>query len=191
MLFKGDLGVTAGSFDFGDYNNDGYIDFAITGKNSQNDLITYIIRNYGSQIEPEVINLKGVFSGRPSWGDYDNDGDLDLVVSGFSNVNGSEPISIIYKQDDGAFNLDATLSLDGVGYSFTDWGDYDSDGDLDLFLAGFKENEDVVAKVYDNLEGIQNPNIPPNAPYGLDDSSISGDQITLRWETPVDPANDI
>ena len=191
LLFKGDLGVTAGSFDFGDYNNDGYIDFAITGKNSQNDLITYIIRNYGSQIEPEVINLKGVFSGRPSWGDYDNDGDLDLVVSGFSNVNGSEPISIIYKQDDGAFNLDATLSLDGVGYSFTDWGDYDSDGDLDLFLAGFKENEDVVAKVYDNLEGIQNPNIPPNAPYGLDDSSISGDQITLRWETPVDPANDI
>ena len=62
LLFKGDLGVTAGSFDFGDYNNDGYIDFAITGKNSQNDLITYIIRNYGSCISIAGRRCSGKFT---------------------------------------------------------------------------------------------------------------------------------
>ena len=189
MLFKGDIGVTAGAFDFGDYNSDGYIDFALTGKNSQNNLITYIIRNYGAQIEAEIVGLSGIFSGRPSWGDYDNDGDLDLIVSGFSNVDGSNPVSIVYQQDNGSFFEDISLDLDGVGFSFSDWGDYDDDGDLDLFLAGFKANEDVVAQVYDNLEGIQNPNKAPNSPYGLDDSSISGDQIILKWEAPIDPVN--
>ncbi|MEC9307052.1 MAG: FlgD immunoglobulin-like domain containing protein, partial [Candidatus Neomarinimicrobiota bacterium] len=49
---------------------------------------------------------------------------------------------------------------------------------------------DVIAQVYDNLEGIENANNAPNEPYSLDDSSISGDQITLRWAAPVDPAND-
>ena len=190
MLFKGDIGVTAGAFDFGDYNSDGYIDFAITGKNSQNNLVTYIIRNYGAQIEAEIVGLNGIFSGRPAWGDYDNDGDLDLIVSGLSNVDGSDPVTIVYQQNNGSFFEDTSLDLDGVGFSFSDWGDYDGDGDLDLFLAGFKANEDVMAQVYDNLEGIENANNAPNAPYGLDDSSISGDQITLRWTAPVDPAND-
>ena len=68
-------------------------------------------------------------------------------------------------------------------------GDDDDDGDLDLFLSGFKANQDVVAQVYDNLESLQNPNKAPNSPYLLDDSDIKGDRVTLTWEVPIDPEN--
>ena len=189
-------GVTAGAIAFADYNSDGYDDFALTGKNSDEQLITYVVTN-------DTINntfnispghtLEGVYYGRPAWGDYDADGDLDLLVTGQSSTVGqlgSEPLTVVYnQQEDGSFSVDQTLSIDSVGISFSQWGDYDLDGDLDLFLAGFKANQDVVAQVYDNLEGIENANEPPNAPYLLDDTDIDDDKVTLTWSAPVDPAN--
>ena len=188
-------GVTAGGIAFGDYNDDGYDDFAITGKNSEDQLISYIVTNsFGQRFTVESDNiLEGVYYGRPAWGDYDNDGDLDLLVTGQSSTDGnlgSAPVTFVYAQDqNGIFSLDSTLSIDSVGISFAQWGDYDVDGDLDLFIAGFKANQDVVAQVYDNLEGLENHNKAPNAPYGLNDSDINDNQIELKWSAPVDPDN--
>jgi hypothetical protein len=185
-------GVTAGAIAFADYNSDGYDDFALTGLNSSQELITYIVRNSINQFTVEYI-LQGVYYGKPAWGDYDADGDLDLLVAGQSSTVGqlgSEPKTILYyQQDDGSFAIDQTLSIDSVGISFTQWGDYDQDGDLDLFLAGFKANQDVVAQVYDNLEGLENANKAPNAPYLLDDSNINDNKVRLTWSAPVDPNN--
>ena len=185
-------GVTAGSIAFADYNSDGYDDFALTGLNSSQELITYIVKNNVNQFTVEYV-LQGVYYGKPSWGDYDADGDLDLLVAGQSSTNGqlgSEPKTILYYQKvDGSFAIDQTLSIDSVGISFAQWGDYDADGDLDLFLAGFKANQDVVAQVYDNLEGIENANKSPNSPYLLDDSNINNDRVTLTWSAPIDPDN--
>ena len=160
------FGVTAGAIAFADYNGDGYDDFALSGLNTSGDLITYVAEN---NINTFIVShiLQGAYYGKPSWGDYDNDGDLDLLVTGQSSTQGdlgSAPITHIYKQIDSQFELDQTLSIDSVGISFSQWGDYDNDGDLDLFLSGFKENQDVVAQIYDNLEGIENPNKSPNPP---------------------------
>jgi len=188
--YKGSLGLQAGGFDFGDYDNDGLIDFAVTGLNIENQPTAYIVKNYGSTIDVFDVVIDGTFYGRPNWGDYDNDGDLDLLITGFSEANGTNPITVLYNQDNnGSFLPDLTIALDSVGSSSAGWSDYNNDGDLDLFVAGFKANQDVIAKVYDNLEGIQNANNPPNSPYGLDDSFISGDQIKLKWETAIDPPN--
>ncbi|MCS5646655.1 MAG: FG-GAP-like repeat-containing protein, partial [Candidatus Marinimicrobia bacterium] len=185
-------GVTAGAIAFADYNSDGYDDFALTGLNSSQELITYIVANSINQFTVQYI-LQGVYYGKPAWGDYDADGDLDLLVAGQSSTVGqlgSEPKTILYyQQDDGSFAIDQTLSIDNVGISFTQWGDYDQDGDLDLFLAGFKANQDVVAQVYDNLEGLENANKAPNAPYLLDDSNINDNKVRLTWSAPVDPNN--
>ena len=184
--------VTAGAIAFADYNGDGYDDFALSGLNTSGDLITYVAENNINTFIVAHI-LQGAYYGKPSWGDYDNDGDLDLLVTGQSSTQGdlgSSPITHIYKQIDNQFQLDQTISIDSVGISFSQWGDYDVDGDLDLFLSGFKENQDVVAQIYDNLEGIENPNKSPNAPYLLDDSNINNNTVTLTWAAPVDPENE-
>jgi len=121
-------------------------------------------------------------------GDYDNDGDLDLAVSGQSSTEGSlgsSPSTVVYTQTDGQFSKDITLALDNVGVSSIQWGDYDTDGDLDLFVAGFKENQDVVSLVFDNLESINNANQAPTAPYNLSET-ISSNNVTLNWSTSQD-----
>ena len=185
------FGVTAGSIAFADYNGDGYDDFALTGLNENGDLITYIAMN---SINTFIVShiLQGVYYGKATWGDYDSDSDLDLLITGHSSTEGSlgsMPTTIIYYQENGNFIADQTLSIDSVGISFSQWGDYDADGDLDLFLSGFKANQDVVAQVYDNLEGLENPNKAPNSPYLLDDSNINNNRVTLTWNAPVDPDN--
>ena len=185
------FGVTAGAIAFGDYNSDGYDDFALTGMNGDGDLITYVVQNgINSFIVTHI--LQGVYYGKPAWGDYDSDGDLDLLIAGQSSTEGalgSVPTTMVYYQNENGFSLDQTLSIDSVGISFSQWGDYDSDGDLDLFLSGFKANQDVVAQVYDNLESLENPNKEPNAPYLLDDTNIVNDNVNLTWTAPIDPEN--
>jgi hypothetical protein len=185
------FGVTAGAIAFGDYNSDGYDDFALTGMNGDGDLITYVVQNgINSFIVTHI--LQGVYYGKPAWGDYDSDGDLDLLIAGQSSTEGalgSVPTTMVYYQNENGFSLDQTLSIDSVGISFSQWGDYDSDGDLDLFLSGFKANQDVVAQVYDNLESLENPNKEPNAPYLLDDTNIINGNVNLTWAAPIDPEN--
>jgi hypothetical protein len=75
-----------------------------------------------------------------AWGDYDNDGDLDLAVSnGFlNNVQNAFYIN----NGDGTFTYQAQF---GYGYSLTvAWGDYDNDGDLDAALGNFKQQQNYL-----------------------------------------------
>ena len=46
------------------------------------------------------------------------------------SVKESRPFTGIYEQNDGQFTLDTTLNMDSLGYSFSEFGDYDSDGTL-------------------------------------------------------------
>src|SRR6185503_2501475 len=66
-----------------------------------------------------------------AWGDYDNDGDLDLYLS---NAVGSNRM---FRNDgSGSFTDVTSGALGGSGNgSGIAWGDYDNDGDLDLYLA--------------------------------------------------------
>jgi hypothetical protein len=65
------------------------------------------------------------------WGDYDNDGDLDLYLVNANSAN------VLVRNDGGGTFVDVTSSPlgdtgDGRGVA---WGDYDRDGDIDLYLA--------------------------------------------------------
>jgi len=125
--------VYQGSVVWGDYNNDGYLDLVLTGYDGT-DRYCRIYQNSGSGNYFTLDqSLTGVSEGSLAWGDYDRDGDLDLVVTGLLG-----PVSILYRNDDGTF-IDSGESLVGVQYSSTAWGDWDNDGDLDLALAGWNE----------------------------------------------------
>jgi hypothetical protein len=69
-------------------------------------------------------------SSRVAWGDYDADGDDDLMTDG----------PVLYRNEgDGSFtNVSADAGLTGVGGATNGgvWGDYDNDGCLDYFGQG-------------------------------------------------------
>ena len=75
-----------------------------------------------------------------AWGDFDKDGDPDLML-GFA---GDAPVTALYRNDGNAgFTNVAGL----VGLELTEgttrqasWVDYDADGDLDLFIANYKNS---------------------------------------------------
>ncbi|NIV03601.1 MAG: choice-of-anchor D domain-containing protein, partial [Calditrichae bacterium] len=82
----------------------------------------------GSSIAVDAANSMG-----GSWGDYDNDGDLDLFVTNQSGQN-----NFLYRNDgDQGFSRisSAVIANDGGNSNGSAWGDFDNDGDLDLFVA--------------------------------------------------------
>jgi len=84
--------------------------------------------NWACATTPQMFTARPVFGFGNSfdlaWGDYDNDGDLDLAVA-----NDGEPNRLYVNQGDSfyqtaQFGVERTWSLA--------WGDCDNDGDLDL-----------------------------------------------------------
>ncbi|MEI7896976.1 MAG: FG-GAP-like repeat-containing protein [bacterium] len=84
-----------------------------------------------------------------AWGDYDHDGDLDLALSG---VEGNNPLSKIFRNDNGNFT-DIQADLLSLHYGSVEWGDFDTDGDLDLLVTGIESNGAPHTVIYKNTNG--------------------------------------
>ncbi len=97
--------------------------------------------------------LSDVSHAATAWGDYDGDGDLDLLLAGYSSEDGY--VSKVYRNDGGTAFADIGVNapLTGVSDAAVAWGDYDSDGDLDILLAGADSGSSFVTKIYANNGG--------------------------------------
>ncbi|MBK8903996.1 MAG: VCBS repeat-containing protein [Anaerolineaceae bacterium] len=132
----------SGGASFADYDNDGWLDLYVVnwGQN-------YLFHNEAGQGFVDVTTQAGVGgsdenSQTASWGDYDNDGWLDLYVANWAcyprcgRPNQGDSDRLYHNNGDGTFT-DVTLLLHGKTYgagfvaSFTD---YDNDGDQDIYL---------------------------------------------------------
>lgn len=87
----------------------------------------------------DVATAAGLADARPTraaaWGDVDGDSDPDLLV-GFAP--GAGPVLRLYRNDRGRFTdatSDVRLAVETGAVRQPAWVDYDSDGDLDLFVA--------------------------------------------------------
>lgn len=94
-----------------------------------------------------------------AWGDYDNDGLLELTYSGINEHNGRN-FSALYKFKDGAFTH-LNGPFDVCYHACPVWLDYNNDGELDLFVPGLKKRphtqvEDMVAFLYKNCGKDEN-----------------------------------
>jgi hypothetical protein len=141
--------VTSSSAAWGDYDSDGDLDLALAGYVDTSTYVSRIYRNDAGELTDIGAGLMGVARGSVAWGDYDNDGDLDLALAGASIAGLT---SRIYRNDAGMFT-DIQAGLPGVWYWALDWGDYDNDGDLDLALGGLTGGG-WATRVYRNDNGI-------------------------------------
>jgi len=138
-------------FASGDYDNDGDIDmFCGTQTNSGVNGTGFLYKNNGNGTFTDVTFSSGIittyYSWGCEWGDYNNDGYLDLYLAN-SNTTG---FNQLYKNDgDGTFTevgYSMGVGVEGQSYS-CGWADYDNDGDLDLYVARGQTTTD---KMYRN-----------------------------------------
>ena len=121
-----------------DYDNDGDLDAYLTNYRSstpnnlyRNEGNQYFIKTTEQQVGTIVSDLgQGLAN---IWGDFDNDGDLDCIVT-----NDNAPDKYYRNNNDGTFTSIARIESilgNGPQYGITA-GDYNNDGFLDLYIPG-------------------------------------------------------
>ncbi|MCH8293586.1 VCBS repeat-containing protein [Candidatus Poribacteria bacterium] len=138
------LGVTVS-----DYDNDGFPDIYVANDTTRN----FLYRNRGDGTFSDVALISGTAyneNGLPEggmgvdFGDYNNDGLLDLFVT-----NSSSETNTLYKNNgDGTFtDVTRVAGLAQPSYLMLAFGtkffDYDNDGDLDLFAVNGHLQPDI------------------------------------------------
>jgi photosystem II stability/assembly factor-like uncharacterized protein len=123
---------------WGDYDGDGLLDMVISTYNDSCTTCTYpllLFHNLGTGFERVLTGPVATVTGRTfgvAWGDYDNDGKLDLFVSsGFGENN-----LLFHNEGGGIFTQITTGNIvnDGGDSRGCAWADYDRDGWLDLYV---------------------------------------------------------
>lgn len=134
-------GGTSTSGNWGDYNNDGFIDIFVTNRYEENFLYTNNGDGTFTKVTTGVVvNDSGMSSWGSSWIDYDNDNDLDLFVA---NAYGKNPLYA--NNGDGSFTkiTDGDIVNDSTSSRSLSWGDYDNDGDMDLYVTNSSNQQNL------------------------------------------------
>lgn len=93
-----------------------------------------------------VMSYASRWSTGMAWGDYNNDGYLDVYVTSWGQASTGEARNALYRNTGSGIFQNAASS---AGVDLNDnsisaaWGDFDNDGDLDLFVANFSEGDVV------------------------------------------------
>ena len=173
---------------WGDYDNDGDLDLVVIGYDYTERADIYRNDGAGSFVQvsntglPAIQALYGSY-GAAAWGDYDHDGDLDLLLTG-DFMEGSGPggfYHVYVNQGNGTFT-NAPFAWGREPASWLGrWVDYDNDGDLDAVCAGGGSK----SPIYRNNIDRTADNTFPGAPGGLG-STVSDGDVTLGWQRASD-----
>jgi hypothetical protein len=141
---------------WGDYDNDEWPDLFVNNRDGDN----FLYRNKrdgtfervaaGHLVSNTATNLAGI------WGDYDNDGFLDLLMVNGGCCAGPQRNFLYHNEGNGTFSQPSAAAVGGIlsdagGFHGAAWGDYNGDGFLDLFVANFTGTN----YLYRNIGGLK------------------------------------
>lgn len=162
-----------GQASLGDVDNDGRLDFLLTGF-AYTAAISQLWFNTGAEnpnferFDPRGIASVGI--GTVTWGDYDNDGRLDFLLTG---NRGTPRVGQLWRNSGASFvNVTASIlpGFPQLSDGSAAWGDYDGDGMLDILISGagttqiWRNNGNGFTRVPDAVA----PGLP-----GLRDSAVA------------------
>ncbi|MBI5403728.1 MAG: VCBS repeat-containing protein [Ignavibacteriae bacterium] len=137
-----------------DYNNDGYPDLFLGTQSYPGSTTTGILyKNNGNGTFSDVTMASGIittfYTWGAEWGDYNNDGFMDLYLSSTTGYN-----QLFKNNGNGTFS-DVSIAV-GLGTDYGQsyscgWADIDNDGDLDLYVA---KGQTYADKMYRNDDSI-------------------------------------
>lgn len=177
-------GDVRGAVAWGDYDNDGRLDILMTGTTNAlaSGALAQVWRNTANGFTNLNTGLPGVEYSSAAWGDYDNDGRLDILLTGTTNGTVAGAISQVWRNTGSGFtNINA--GLPGVFHGSGAWGDYDNDGRLDILVTGSNATAGAICQIWRNNTPVTNT--PPSAPTGLA-AAVTGSMVTLSWNAAND-----
>ena len=182
-----------GDAEFVDVDQDGWLDVALSGNSPQGRLSQlYINRGEDSpsapffQLSTNYV-VEGLSQSDMEWGDLDNDGDPDLIISGINETNDYR--SIYYTNlGNYTFQEENLFFSQGKIGAEIDMFDADNDGDLDLGIAGLEQGDNFAWNFYTNSYYSSSSNYDAN--YNFNQYEWFRDGKTVFLDLDVDSRMD-
>ena len=149
------VGIRLGSMDAGDFDGDGDLDLLVSGIGPSGPQVTIYENSILDGFQPIRTSLMGLANGDARWGDYDNDGDLDVLTCGLP-TSGIPQTRVYTNISSGTFREYPNHGIPGVWKGSLDLGDYDNDGDLDVLVTGTDTEGNAMTRIMRNerLQGF-------------------------------------
>ncbi|MGA9762662.1 MAG: VCBS repeat-containing protein [Gaiellaceae bacterium] len=132
-----------GLLTWSDFDGDGNADLLLQGATSAagTTYVSHLYRGdgHGGFSEDSASGLPAVEPDWTSWGDYDGDGRPDVILSTYDYTDPAAlnaSTKLFHNNGDGTFSENTASGLPNVADSQFFWGDFDSDGRLDVLFNG-------------------------------------------------------
>ncbi|MBN1132278.1 MAG: T9SS type A sorting domain-containing protein [Bacteroidales bacterium] len=185
-----------------DVNADGHLDLLLNGDGgadgeASSDIYRLYKNNNGVLEEAATFNDYRQISvgGGSRFADLDNDGDADIIITGWS-VTENRQVTNIYECTDAAnftyarHTWSDSPNVPGVSESEIEVADFNNDHKIDIVISGFSGNfgRRVAGVIFNDMEKA---NTRPEPPQNLSIDDIEGGGVMFSWdagsdaETPV------
>lgn len=183
LVYLDERGGREGRIAVGDVDNDKDIDIFICSRHNDLSAQSKLFINKGNgEFEVSGQAFTGLFTGDATFADFDKDGDVDLIYSGFTGKGNSETI-LMMNDGKGVFQASNSSILNMNSGNIAVY-DFDKDNDLDLFLTGKTSSGFALGKMYINNGKAQFTELAGDKFLGLSNGDL--DVVDIEGDNDFD-----